>query len=103
MVGLLRQAAVGPGIVVINPILSGSPIADGLSHNCGNQWHNRPMIWSAGDLGIEIDFGLLYKEPGAILQRKEKGRWHDYLVKSEPVVNPFDGPEVFQLATTRRE
>ncbi len=48
------------------------------------------MIWSAGDLGIEIDFGLLYKTPGAALQRKEKGSWHDYLVDGEPVVNPFD-------------
>ncbi len=48
------------------------------------------MIWSAGDLGIEIDFGLLYKASGAILQRKEKGYWHDYLVDGEPVVNPFD-------------
>ncbi len=48
------------------------------------------MIWSAGDLGIEIDFGLLYKEPGAILQRKEKGHWHDYVVDGEPVTNPFD-------------
>ena len=48
------------------------------------------MILSAGDLGIEIDFGLLYKEPGAILQRKEKGYWYDCLVNGEPVVNPFD-------------
>ena len=48
------------------------------------------MILSAGDLGIEIDFGLLYKEPGAILQRKEKGYLHDYLVDGEPVVKPFD-------------
>ena len=46
------------------------------------------MIWSAGDLGVEIDFGR--DEPGAILQRKEKGYWHDYLVDGEPVVNPFD-------------
>ena len=48
------------------------------------------MIWSVGDLGIEIDFGLLYEEPGAILQRKEKDVYHDYLVNGEPVVNPFD-------------
>ena len=48
------------------------------------------MILSAGGLGIEIDFGLLYKEPGAILQRKEKGYWHDYLVDGESVINPFD-------------
>jgi len=48
------------------------------------------MIWSVGDLGIEIDFGLLYKAPGSILQRKENGYWHDYVVDGEPVVNPFD-------------
>ena len=46
------------------------------------------MIWSAGDLGIEIDFGP--DKPGAILQRKENGYWHDYLVEGEPVVNSFD-------------
>jgi len=46
------------------------------------------MILSAGDLGIEIDFGP--DQPGAILQRKEKGYWHDYLVKGKRVVNPFD-------------
>ena len=44
------------------------------------------MILSAGDLGIEIDFGD--NQPGAIIQRK--GYWHDYLVEGEPVVNPFD-------------
>ena len=48
------------------------------------------MIWSAGDPNIEIDFGLLYEVPGAILQRKEKGYYHDYLVDGELVVNPFD-------------
>ena len=48
------------------------------------------MIWSAGDLGIEIDFGLSYEEPGAILQRKENDGYHDYLVDGEPVVIPFD-------------
>ena len=39
-------------------------------------------------LGIEIDFGT--DKPGAILQRKEKGYWHDYVVDGKPVVNPFD-------------
>jgi hypothetical protein len=39
-------------------------------------------------LGIEIDIGL--NTPGAILQHKEKGHWHDYLVDGKPVVNPFD-------------
>ena len=42
------------------------------------------MILSAGELGIEIDFGS--DQPGAILQRKEKGYWHDYLVDGDPVV-----------------
>ena len=46
------------------------------------------MIYSAGDLGIEIDFGN--DKPGAIFQRKENGYWRDYLVKGEPVVKPFD-------------
>jgi len=46
------------------------------------------MIYSAVDLGIEIDFGP--DQPVAILQRKDKGHWHDYLVNGEPVVNPFD-------------
>ena len=46
------------------------------------------MIWSAGDLGIEIDFGS--DQPGAILQRKESDGYQDYLVDGEPVVNPFD-------------
>jgi hypothetical protein len=46
------------------------------------------MIYSAGDLGVEIDFG--HNQPGAILQRKEKGYWRDCLVDGKPVVNPFD-------------
>jgi len=41
------------------------------------------MICSAGDLGIEFDFRP--DKPGAILQRKEKGYWHDYQVDSELV------------------
>ena len=53
-----------------------------------NQGHNRTMIWSAGDIGVEIDFGP--DEPGAVLQRKEKGYWHDYLVDGVPVTNPLD-------------
>jgi hypothetical protein len=35
-----------------------------------------------------IDFGT--DKPGAILQRKKKGYWHDYLIDGKPVVNPFD-------------
>jgi hypothetical protein len=46
------------------------------------------MIYSAVDLCIEIDFGS--NEPGAILQRKDKGHWRDYLIDGEPVVKPFD-------------
>jgi len=53
-----------------------------------DHWHNKTMILSAVDLCIEIDFGS--DQPGAILQRKEKGHWHDYLVDGKPVVNPFD-------------
>ncbi len=45
------------------------------------------MIYSAEELGIEIDFGP--DQSGAILQRKEKGYWHYYLVDGEPVTNPF--------------
>ena len=57
------------------------------------------MIYSLGQLGIEIDFGL--NTPGAILQRKKKGHWHDYLFDGKPVVNPFDvealPPGVYRL------
>ncbi len=45
------------------------------------------MIYSAADLCIEIDFGS--NQPGAILQRKEKGYWYDYLVDGKPVTNPI--------------
>ncbi len=46
------------------------------------------MIYPAGDLGVEIDFGP--DEPGAILQRKEKSVWRDYQVDGHPVKNPFN-------------
>jgi len=46
------------------------------------------MILSAGDLALEIDFGR--NQPGAILQRKEKGEHRDYLIDGKPVVNPVD-------------
>ena len=48
------------------------------------------MIWSVGDLGIEIDFGLSYEEPGAVVQRKGKDGYTDYLVDGELVTNPLD-------------
>ena len=47
-----------------------------------------PDMIPTGNLSIEIDFGSNW--PRAILQRKEKGYWHDYLVDGRPVVNPFD-------------
>ncbi len=53
-----------------------------------DQWHNKLMIYSAANLGVKIDFGP--DQPGAILQRKEKGHWRDYLVAGKPVTNPFD-------------
>jgi len=46
------------------------------------------MIYSAGDLGIEIGFGN--NKPGAILQRKERDGYQDYLIDGKPVTNPFD-------------
>jgi len=46
------------------------------------------MICSAADLCIEIDFRT--DQPGAILQRKDRGYWRDYLVKGKQVVKPFD-------------
>jgi len=46
------------------------------------------MILSAGDLALEIDFGR--NQPGAILQRKIKGKWKDYLIDGKPVTNPID-------------
>ena len=46
------------------------------------------MILSAGDLALEIDFGR--NQPGAILQRKLKGRYQDYLIDGKPVVTPID-------------
>ena len=46
------------------------------------------MIYSAGDLGVEIDLGA--KEPGAILQRKEPGGWVDYLIDGSKVQSPVD-------------
>jgi hypothetical protein len=46
------------------------------------------MIYSLGDLGIEIDFGR--DKPGSILQRKEKDHWKDYLTDGKPVINPID-------------
>jgi len=46
------------------------------------------MIYSAGHLGIEIDFEP--DQPGAILQRKENGHWHNCLVDGKQDTNPFD-------------
>ena len=46
------------------------------------------MILSAGDLGVEIDFER--NKSGAILQRKEKDVYQDYLIDGKPVINPVD-------------
>jgi len=46
------------------------------------------MIYSAGDLGIEIDLGP--DTPGMILQRLEPDGWQDYRVDGEQVVSPVD-------------
>jgi len=46
------------------------------------------MILSAGDLALEVDFGL--NQPGAILQRKEKEGYQGYLIDEKPVTNPID-------------
>ena len=42
------------------------------------------MIWSAGDLGLEIDLGS--NQPGAILQRKESDGYQDFLVKNRHLI-----------------
>jgi hypothetical protein len=46
------------------------------------------VIYSAGDLGLQIDFGL--DEHGAVLQLKHIDGWKDHLVDGEPVTNPFN-------------
>jgi len=46
------------------------------------------MIYSAGDLGVEID--LEPDEPGMLLQRLEPDGWQDYLVEGEQVLSPLD-------------
>ena len=46
------------------------------------------MIYSAGDLGIEIDLGS--DEPGAVLQRYEIDGWKDFQLDGEPVISPID-------------
>jgi len=46
------------------------------------------MIYSAGYLGLEIDFGS--DQPGAILQRQEIDGWKDFQLDGEPVISPID-------------
>jgi len=53
------------------------------------------MILSAGDLALEIDFRR--NQPGAILQRKVKGSYQDYLIDGKPVINPIDVWKLPQL------
>ena len=51
------------------------------------------MIYSAGDLGVQIDYGN--DEPGAVLQRAtitfpHASGWQDYIVDGKPVAAPVD-------------
>jgi len=46
------------------------------------------VIYSLGDLGVEIALGR--NAPGTILQRKESDVWYDYLIDGALVVNPFE-------------
>jgi hypothetical protein len=46
------------------------------------------MIYSAGDLGVQIDLGP--DTPGMILQRRELDGWQDYRVDGEQVFSPVD-------------
>jgi len=46
------------------------------------------VIYSAGDLGIEINLGA--NEPGSVLQRQESGGWLDYLIDGSQVRGPVD-------------
>jgi len=46
------------------------------------------MIYSAGDLGVQIDLGS--DTPGMILQRLEPDGWQDYRVDGEQVLSPVD-------------
>ena len=46
------------------------------------------MIYSAGDLGVQIDLGP--DTLGMILQRREPDGWQDYRVDGEQVVSPVD-------------
>ena len=57
------------------------------------------MIYSAGDLGIEIDLGT--NEHGAVLQRKKSGSgWVDYLIDGSQVRGPV-GVQTRSEATLR--
>jgi hypothetical protein len=44
------------------------------------------MIYSAGDLGVEIDLGP--DKAGMILQHLEPHGWQDYRVEGEQVLSP---------------
>ena len=39
---------------------------------------------------VTILYAIGRNQPGAILQRKIKGEWKDYLIDGKPVVNPID-------------
>jgi len=51
--------------------------------------HNYLMVMlSAGDLGLELDFGR--NEPGDILQRWERDSWRSFKMNGKLVRSPFD-------------
>ena len=46
------------------------------------------MIYSAGDLGVQIDLGP--DKPGMVLQRREPDGWREYRPDGEWVLSPVD-------------
>jgi len=44
-------------------------------------------VLSAGDLGVEIDYGA--GNPSGTLQRLDNGDWEDYRVDGEPLIYSF--------------
>ena len=47
------------------------------------------VMLSAGDLGLEIDFGRERRQ-GGVLQRFENDEWRDYKPNGALVTSPFD-------------
>ncbi len=46
------------------------------------------VYWSAGDLGVVVDFGR--NQPGDVLQRRERGEWHDFKPERKPITAPVE-------------